>query len=186
MSRNIQEHILNTASDLFYRQGIHCTGVDTIVKAAGVAKMSLYRYFPSKDDLILAYLRRNSGFLLEQVRQGFETGRREGQARLLTVFDVFDSELNKPGFLGCPFIKASAEFIGGNEAVHQASAEFYRDLCTLLSAQAVELGIENAQEKAEQLLLLLGGAVVREQMQPGCGAMRHAVGIAQLLIAERQ
>jgi len=59
MTRNLKEHILQTASGLFYSQGIKATGVDTIVKAAGTTKMSLYKYFPSKDDLILAHLQKS-------------------------------------------------------------------------------------------------------------------------------
>ena len=59
MSQNLQERILQTASALFYRQGIKSTGVDAVVKAAGTTKMSLYKYFPSKDDLILAHLQKS-------------------------------------------------------------------------------------------------------------------------------
>ena len=59
MTRNLQEHILKTASELFYSQGINATGIDAIVKASGVAKMSLYKYFPSKDALVLAHLQKS-------------------------------------------------------------------------------------------------------------------------------
>lgn len=182
MARNLREHILQTASELFYRQGIKDTGIDTIVKEAGIAKMSLYKYFPSKDDLVLAYLQGKSQLLRERLLRGMEDNEKLPKDKLLAVFETFEEILASPAFRGCPFINASAEFAAEANPVQRASAEFYQSFCAMLSAQARLAGIKEADELAMQLAILISGAVVREQMQRHSAAMRTAYAAAEILI----
>lgn len=182
MTRNLQEHILQTASQLFYSQGIKTTGVDAIVKAAGTTKMSLYKYFPSKDDLVLAHLRKSRAAMLKHIQNGIENSAGDPRQKLLAVFDVFQSLLNTPEFRGCPFINAAAEFAAENNPVQQAAAEFYTDFRKLLADLATQAGIADAELLAAQLTTLISGAIVGEQIQRRADTMRNANAAAKILI----
>lgn len=182
MARNLREHILQTASELFYRQGIKSTGIDAIVKATGTAKMSLYKYFPSKDDLVLAHLRSSGDFIQAHLLEGIEARASLPKQKLLAVFEVYEEMLANPSFRGCPFINASAEFAEEAGPVQQASAEFYASFCGLLADLARQAGMADAEELSRQLAMLIAGAIVREQMQRQSGAMRTARAVAEILI----
>ena len=181
MSRNLQAHILDVASDLFYRQGIKNTGVDAIVKAAGTTKMSLYKYFPSKDDLVLAHLEKSRKALRQRLFQGIEKYA-EPKGKLLAIFDVFTELQANPSFRGCPFINAAAEFAEEGSPVQQAAAEHSTSFRNLMAALARKAGILQADELAGQLAMLIAGAMSSEQIQKGSGAMSNARKAAETLI----
>ncbi|MCK9606916.1 MAG: TetR/AcrR family transcriptional regulator [Methylomonas sp.] len=182
MSRNLQEHILQAASALFYRQGIKSTGVDAIVKAAGTTKMSLYKYFPSKDDLVLAHLRLSRTTTLAHIQSGIDSGGETPRQKLLAVIDVFDVMLETPEFRGCPFINAAAEFAEENNPVQIAAAEFYAEFRKLLAKLAEQAGSHNPEHLAAQLTLLIAGAIVGEQIRRNSGAIANARTAAAILI----
>ena len=182
MARNLKEQILETASELFYSQGIKATGVETIVKAAGTTKMTLYKYFPSKDDLVLEFLRkRDEDFTAWFVSQV------DGKAdlpmdKLLAIFDIIGEWLEIPQFRGCAFINASAEFPLENNPVHKVSAEFYEKFRNYIAGLARMAGAENPENLAQQLALLIEGAIVSEQMKRGSGIIVTARQAAEILI----
>ena len=182
MTRNLREHILQTASELFYSQGIKATGIDTIVKASGVAKMSLYKYFPSKDELVLAHLQRSKEIMQTGLLNWLADNDGDPCEKLLAVFEFFSKLMANPNFRGCPFINAAAEFAEQANPVQQATAEFYKSFRGLLADLAKQAGIANADELASQLSMLIAGAIVREQMQKQSGAMRTATTAAEILI----
>ncbi|MGD0958403.1 MAG: TetR/AcrR family transcriptional regulator [Methylomonas sp.] len=184
MPRNLRDHILKTASELFYSHGIKATGIDAIVKACGIAKMSLYKYFPAKEDLILAHLQNSAEEMRARISIVLDSGELTPQQKLLGVFDVFSQLLVSPGFRGCPFINASAEFADANHPVLQASAEFYASFSSVLINLAAQAGCKNAEELGHQLAMLIAGATVMEQMRKNSGAMRSAYAAAQILIAK--
>ncbi|QWF71125.1 TetR/AcrR family transcriptional regulator [Methylomonas paludis] len=183
MARNLQAHILHTASGLFYSHGIQATGIDAIVNASGVAKMTLYKYFPSKEALVVAYLRKNAQDLLAQIHSGIQAKRIDQTAdKLLLVFDEFTKILASPGFRGCPFINAAAEYADPAHPVSQAVAEFYRTLTEMLTELARQAGINKPQQLAGQLVMLISGAIVTEQIHKQGLAMPIAYATAQQLI----
>jgi len=182
MTRNLREHILNTASELFYSQGIKTTGIDAIVKASGVAKMSLYKYFPSKDDLVLAHLQKKSAAMQDFFSNGLAAKVCEPKQKLLAVFELFEQLLSDPGFRGCPFINAAAEFAETANPVQLAAAEFYKEFNAVLTELARQAGAVNPEQLAAQLSLLISGAIVREQIQRHSGAIRTAYLAAEMLI----
>lgn len=182
MTRNLQDHILQIASELFYTQGIKTTGVDAIVKAAGTTKMSLYKYFPSKDDLVVAHLQRSRENMRLLLQSAVEAKTGQPKQQLLAVFEVFEALQANPSFRGCPFINASAEFAAESSPVQQAAAEFSESFRQMLAQLASAAGISNAEELSKQLSMLIGGAMVREQMQRQSGAMQTARAAAEILI----
>ncbi len=185
MARNLQQHILQTASDLFYRQGIKATGVDAIVKAAGTTKMSLYKYFPSKEDLVLEHLRQSREAMLERILKGIEERGGTSEQKLLSVFEVFEELLNAHEFRGCPFINAAAEFADENNPVQQVSAEFYTAFRKILADLGRQCCIADAEQLAAQLALLIAGAIVSEQIQRQSGTMAYAYAAAETLIQSK-
>lgn len=182
MSQNLQERILQTASALFYRQGIKSTGVDAVVKAAGTTKMSLYKYFPSKDDLVLAHLCQSRAAMLTRIQSAIDSGGDTPRQKLLAVFDVFAAMLDTPEFRGCPFINAAAEFAEENNPVQQAAAEFYAEFRKLLEGLAEQAGSRDAEQLAAQLILLISGAIVGEQIHRNSDAIANARAAATVLI----
>lgn len=185
MTRNLQQHILQTASELFYSQGIKTTGVDAIVKAAGTTKMSLYKYFPSKDDLVLAHLSKSREEMLDRILNGIEKRGNTPKQKLLGVFEVFEELMSSPEFRGCPFINAAAEFAAENNPVQQASSDFYATFRKVLADLARQSGVIDADQLAAQLALLIAGAIVSEQIQRHSGAMRSAYTAAEILIESK-
>ncbi|MGJ0485582.1 MAG: TetR/AcrR family transcriptional regulator [Methylomicrobium sp.] len=184
MSSNLKERILQSASELFYRQGIRATGVDAIVKAAGTTKMSLYHYFPSKSDLVLAHLQQSAETMRERIITGIAERATEPKARLLAIFDVFGEMLRLDGFRGCPFINAATEATGDEEAFKQVSADFYQQFRLRLEEWAVAAEARQPEMLARQLVLLISGAIIAEQMQRDSGAMRAARDAAEILIGQ--
>ncbi len=180
--RNLQEHILQTASDLFYRHGVKATGIDTIIKASGVAKMSLYKYFPSKEALVLAYLQKTGAALLRRLQQELAQAA-EPRQQLLAVFGMFAGIANDPGFRGCPFINAVAEFGDQPNPAQQAADEFYRQLLELLTGLAEQAGARQPDLLARQLSLLIAGAMASKQFNIQAGAFPTALTAAESLIS---
>src|SRR3954470_24395806 len=119
-----RERILETAYDLFSRHGTHAVGVDAIVADSGVAKMSLYRNFGSKDELILAFLRRREELWTKDWLQGEVMRRADDPAgRLLAIFDVFGEWFARDDYEGCSFVNVMLEVTDPDHPVRQASVQ---------------------------------------------------------------
>jgi AcrR family transcriptional regulator len=168
----LREKILTTASHLFQTQGINSTGVDAIVAAAGTTKMTLYKHFRSKENLILE--------VLEEGHKDFQAS--QPSEKLQKLFDFIEEWVTSPNFRGMGFIKASAEFPSEASPVHQLSSEQSRQFKQYISSLAHEANIQDADGLALQLSLLFEGAVQAEQMIRGSGAMTYAKKAAKILI----
>src|SRR5436305_4519517 len=104
-----RQRILETADRLFYQEGIRAVGIDRIIAEAGVAKMSLYNHFPSKDDLILAVLEYREGNVLKFFRSSMERHANKAKSQLKAFFAALKDFFESPGFRGCPFQNAAVE-----------------------------------------------------------------------------
>ncbi|SDI37569.1 TetR/AcrR family transcriptional regulator [Lutimaribacter saemankumensis] len=155
--------LVAAAAHLFCNRGFAATGVDAIVARAGTAKATMYKHFPSKDDLIAAVLKAEG----EAWRKWF-FGRLslvDGPARIriLAVFDVLEDWFADPGFYGCPFINAVAEFETGDHAARAAADLHKEHLLTWLKAQLIEMDIADPNESARSIAVLIDGAIVAAQ-----------------------
>src|SRR3954464_2080528 len=104
-----RQRILETADRLFYQEGIRAVGIDRIIAEAGVAKMSLYNHFSSKDDLILAVLEYREGNVLKFFRSSMEHHANKAKNQLWAFFAALKDFFESPGFRGCPFQNAAVE-----------------------------------------------------------------------------
>ena len=158
-----RDRILRTAQQLFYRDGFRAVGIDTIIAESGVAKMSLYRHFPSKDDLIVAYLEESDREFWRWLDGAVAQVEDPGE-RLLAMMTAIETLATSPECLGCTFQGTSAEFPDRGHPGHQvalAHKQAVRERFTDLAARAE---LVDPERLADQLLLLMDGAWVAARM----------------------
>lgn len=153
-----RERLLNAAERCFYRDGITQTGIDTLVEEADVAKMSLYNNFASKDELIIAYLRRRHEGWEKRVASHVTRTDVAPAERVLGVFDVYLTYAEESGFRGCAFINGAAE-LGPDHPAHEVIREHKREIRRLIDDQLREAGIRSSEALASHLEFLLEGGV---------------------------
>jgi AcrR family transcriptional regulator len=160
-SPSARDRILETAYELFSRHGTHAVGVDAIVAASGVAKMSLYRSFGSKDELILAYLRRREELWTCDWLQGEVLKRAADPAeRLLVIFDVFGEWFARPDYEGCAFVNVMLGIDDWTHPVRRASVEHLATIRAFLRGLAGAAGVEDPDAFARQWHILMKGSLV--------------------------
>lgn len=179
-----RERILETAERLFYRDGYHAVGVDTIVAESGVAKMTLYRHFPSKDDLIAAYLERTNEQLLAWM-EGLIAPHDDPRKALKAVFGGVAKLASSPECLGCAFVGAAGEFPEPDHPGHRAAAEHKRAVVGRLSQLAKQAGARDPNALAEELLLIMDGAWSAARVFGPGSHGRRAAAAAEALISSQ-
>jgi AcrR family transcriptional regulator len=159
--RSARERILDTAYELFSRHGTRAVGVDRIIAECGIAKMTLYRNFPSKDDLILAFLDRRDELWTRAWLQA-EAQRRGATAaeRLLAIFDTFEAWFAREDFEGCSFINVMLEIVEPDSPVRQATVGHLESIRAFVGNLAEEAGIEDSDGFARQWHILMKGSIV--------------------------
>jgi AcrR family transcriptional regulator len=156
-----RERILQTAYELFSHRGTRAVGVDTISAASGVAKMTLYRHFPSKDALILAFLERREERWTRAWLQAEATARATTPAgRMLAIFDVFGEWFVREDFEGCTFINVMLEVTERDHPVRRASVDALTAIRGFVAGLAAEAGAQDPAAVAAQWHLLMKGAIV--------------------------
>jgi AcrR family transcriptional regulator len=168
--KTARERILDAAADLFYRRGIHQVGVDLIIEEADVAKATFYNHFPSKDDLVLAWLREPDVRWLISVREEVERRADTPRARLLAFFDVLEELFRKRGFRGCPYLNTVAEIPDARHPARKEVLGFHLELESYLRELLGAAGLPDADDLASQLILVVMGAwaaaVIRGSSNP--------------------
>ncbi len=157
-----RERILHTAHDLFYRDGIRATGIDLIIKQAGVTKVTFYRHYPSKDALILAFLdyrhRRWISWFTETLQQNISLGLRFPAALAVTLQAWFVHE----DFRGCAFINSSLEYADALPEVLEISVAHKKEMADVIAGYFKEPADKN--QIAESIAMLIDGAIVKAQL----------------------
>jgi AcrR family transcriptional regulator len=154
------ERINRTAYELFTRHGIRAVGVDTIVARSSVAKMTLYRHYPSKDQLALAFLHQRCEQFLGELQQGVGRPGLPAPAALLAVFDVLDKWYRSPDYAGCPVVKAVLEFDEPNDLVRGGALRHFATVRGFLRKLADEAGAPDPDILARQWQLLVFGSII--------------------------
>lgn len=178
-----KDQLFQTAARLFYQQGYRATGVDTIAAQSGIGKMTLYRHYPSKDDLIVAYLRDSdvvfwNGF--EQIT-GAEPAARE---KLLAFFKALQEYVISPACYGCPFLNAAAEYPDPEHPAHQIAVEHKQAVRARFRQLADAAGVAQPEALSNALVLLMDGAYMTSRMFGPLPAnpSRHLADSARQLI----
>ncbi len=153
-----RERILDTAFALFYARGIRGVGVDLIIAESDVAKATFYRHFPSKDDLVVAYLDKVDVVWSGQLRQAAEAAGPEPADQLVGMFDALSIACRREGYRGCAFINAAAESQPGT-AVHDRTVAHKRAVLAWVRDLAERAGTRDPASLARSLTLLLDGGL---------------------------
>jgi AcrR family transcriptional regulator len=181
-----RERVFTVAADLFYRKGIRAVGVEEIVNEAGVAKISLYRSFKSKDDLIVAYLeQRNAEFWL-QWEERFAPHSDDPRALLDAVMDYLSRRTTQAGYRGCPFINYAVEFPEASHPGHRVVEANKREWRRRFTAIAEALGASKPKLLADSLLLLVEGAYAISQTLGGPKGPGAAISAAAKAMVDGQ
>ena len=181
MSIGARERLLNTAAELFYERGFHAVGIDLVIERAGVAKTTLYRHFPSKDELIVAYLDdaniRFWSWFEDAVDR--EVPPRE---QLVGLFDAVAKLVTSAACLGCTFQVTAAEFPEAGHPGHATALAHKRSVRTRLRDLATAAGAPEPTELADGLLLLMDGAFAAARMYGPSSPAAQVATAARTLI----
>jgi AcrR family transcriptional regulator len=170
-----RDRIFAAAREMFYRKGIRAVGVESIVAAAGATKMSLYRSFPSKDDLVVAYLRERDAVYWQWWDDIMDRHKGDPRAQLRALVESVGRRTTRAEYRGCPFTNAATEFPDPDNPGREVAAENKRELRTRLRGLAAAIGARDPARLADQLFLLIEGAYASGQMM---GSEGPAAGIA--------
>ncbi|MGW9403497.1 TetR/AcrR family transcriptional regulator [Arthrobacter sp. NPDC055585] len=177
----VRERILDAATEAFYREGIRAVSADKIIAAAATTKVTFYRYFPTKDDLVAAYLDRQSALIREAAGNLPE----DPCQALKALAQAMGAEACRPGFRGCPFINAAAEYPAGDHPVRAAVARHRDWFRELVAGLADRLGAKDPELAADQLIMLRDGAMIHGYVSDP-GAVGDSLLQAGQAVLERQ
>jgi AcrR family transcriptional regulator len=170
----MKERILETADRLFYLQGIRAVGVDTIAAEIGISKRTLYNHFPSKDELIAAYLAR-------RFRQPPSSDKPPVE-QILGTFDSLERRFASKDFRGCPFVNAVAELGVEDRAVKKIAIAFKESRRVWFRDLLKQLDVADADNLATQLQLLVDGSIALDLVRDDPSMARAAKETARVLL----
>lgn len=176
--------LLQTAADLFFREGFRAVGVDTIVAASGLGKMTLYRHFASKDELIEAYLTEtNEKFWAWFAEATQRAATPRGQ--VLAFFKALEKITTSPTCYGCPFLNAAVDFPQADHPGHRVALAHKQAVRARFRALAKQAGARKPDQLGDQLFLLMDGAFMAVRLfGPDNPAAKVAHAAQVLLDAE--
>jgi AcrR family transcriptional regulator len=175
---DVRDRILRTASTLFYERGVRAVGVDLVVLEATVAKASLYRYFPTKDDLIVAFLEREDLEFWAQWNEVTAPHSGDPAAELDALMQWIGERIARSNYRGCPQINVAAEFAEQDHPARQVAQRHMQELRRRLEEIARRLNVRRAKPLAAQLAVLVNGAFVSSGLlgpQEATGVLRGAL-----------
>jgi len=180
---DVRERILQTASELFYREGVRAIGVDLIVERAGVAKTSLYRHFGTKDDLIAAFLRREDEDFW-RLWDGVAARHADDPVQELEAqLRWIGARIARPGYRGCPQLNVAAEFADAEHPARVVATAHKNDMRRRLADIARRLGVRRPDDLANQLWLVIDGAFMSAPLLAKEGPTRILLATARALVA---
>lgn len=179
-----REHLIDVAASLFNRLGYHAAGIDLVIAEAGIAKTTLYRHFKSKDELIVAVLKRVDAQYRDRMRATVEAAGTSPGEKLLATFDFLETWFKEESFHGCPFISAAGEFGDHPNTVFQEAAMHKRLIAAYLEELARADRLKNPQRLAEEINLLHEGATAVAHITRDPTAAKTARAVAEKLIRQ--
>jgi AcrR family transcriptional regulator len=176
------EQLLKVATEVFYAEGIRATGVDALVKRAGVSKPTLYAQFGSKEHLVAAVLDRRRQTRQGQLSRFLAESEATGEQRLLAVFDWLAEGHGRSGFRGCPFTNAAVELPDPEHPARAVISDYKSWLRDTLAQLAADARLTDPDGLGADLLLLIDGANARVVVDDDRTAMRRARAAAARLV----
>lgn len=179
-----RDELVQSALKVFYLNGFAATGMDMLVKETGVSKTSMYKYFRTKDDLILAVLRLRDEQFRNRIFRRVEELAKTPLEQVLALFDVLQEWFDDSDFQGCMFIKAAAEFQQAEHPIYAQSAEHKKIFFGTVLKMVSQLNVADPERLTRQLMLLKEGAIVVTHMRGSESAASDAKFAAFALLRE--
>jgi AcrR family transcriptional regulator len=177
-----RQQILETASELFYQKGIQHVGINEVIATSGVAKRTLYRWFPSKDQLIEEVMKYRAAQWIGWFEDAVADKGGTAKERLLATFDVLQGWYSQPDFRGCPFINAVLEIADSSHPGHQISVQLREVIRTFIMQLASEADVRDPASFSQQYLLLIGGASLMATIEGNPTGAQYARNALSVLI----
>jgi AcrR family transcriptional regulator len=177
-----REHLLAVAEALFDRDGFHATGVDRLVAESGIARMTFYKHFPTKNALVMAVLERREGRWIDALNQGAASREEAGEHPILAVFSALGDWLERDGSHGCLILRGLGEFSGHDVAVAGDAVFRKRKIGAWMAERLARCHIGNSEARAWDLVLLLEGASALAPVVGGRDAAGQAAHAAAALL----
>ena len=177
-----RERILATANELFYRDGIHATGVDTVVERSGVSKTSLYRAFRSKDELVAAFATERDRSFWAWWDRLEERHAEDPRALLEALLSRIAELIGRPAYRGCPFLNLVTEIPDPDHPGRIIARANKQEMRGRLAAVVARLGVSDPERVAAQLALLINGAMVSGLVETPADLRDELVGAAVKLL----
>ncbi|MBO2453170.1 TetR/AcrR family transcriptional regulator [Actinomadura barringtoniae] len=179
----VRDELVMAADELFTAKGAGNVGVDEIAATSGIAKSTLYRWFPTKDDLVVAYLRRRDAAFWQvwDTIAADHAGRPADE--LIAQLEWIRDYIAMPEFRGCPFLNITAEFADAGHRARTAAQINKVELRRRLTTLAEQLGITDPPALADQLVLVVDGAFATSQVFGADGPQNHLVEAGRALIS---
>ncbi|VVP83904.1 hypothetical protein PS918_02581 [Pseudomonas fluorescens] len=180
-SNDTRDIILDVTEKLIYKSGIAATGMDLLVKTAGVSRKSIYRYFANKEELTVAALQRRDQRWMHWYRSEVDQAQTPA-GRLLNLFTVLKAWFDSEGFRGCAFINTSGETGDPRDPVRLVAKDHKQKLLDYVCELCTEYGAEDPQLLAKQLLILIDGAITVALVMGDYSAADNAQCMARKLL----
>lgn len=188
-SQSARERILETATDLFARQGYRATGINQVIDKSGVAKATFYNHFPTKDDLCLAYLQTRNNFELDGI-MAFVTRKRTPWSRFLGVIESLEPWLKGTDLRGCGFLNMVAEVPDAKSPLrqegklhYQSVRAFVRDLTVeLIESDPQHYGQLDADRIADDYMVIIGGVIALTEVYHDTWPIRQGIDMVAHLV----
>jgi AcrR family transcriptional regulator len=170
----VRDRIMDTAARLFYQDGIQAVGVQRLIEEAGVAKASLYAHFPSKDDLVVAYLDRKGAAWRDAARAHLDNPRLSARGKLLKMFDLLVDMVEEPGFRGCPYQNAGGEVGDPHHPIKEAGRRQRAWIHDTIGRLVKAAGAPSPERLTGSLIVLYDGAAATALLDGDPSSARHA------------
>lgn len=186
MATQARARLLSTAEELFYAEGIRAVGVDRILGVSGVGRASFYRHFAGKDDLVVAVLQGRDTRWRAWLRESVDARELPPGQRPLAVFDALAERFARQDFRGCAFVNTMVEAADRDSAAHRVAAAHKEGVTAYLDGLLADAGYADHTALAEQLVLLVDGAIVTAVREGTPEPALRARRIAAALLAAAQ
>ena len=177
-----RDRILDAASRLFLEHGVHPVGLQQIIDECGCGKNLLYTHFASKDELVVAYLRRCRREWEAIIGQSIQQAGDDPADQLIAVVRAVGGQVCDPGYRGCPFLNTHAEFRDPGHPAHRVAVEHFEALRRQLADLAARAGLRDAPGVAERILLIVYGLYSTGAVLGGRDAVPSAIALAEQTI----
>jgi AcrR family transcriptional regulator len=178
-----RDRLLAAASQLFHENGVQATGVDSIVAEAGVAKATFYRHFPSKDDLVVAWLRDGRTRWLDRIRSEIEASAADADRRIPLFFEAVADWLEADGYRGCPYLNSDAEITESGHPARLIIRAYLQEVEDYLHDLIAAARYRDSRTLAAELQTLVAGSISLAVARSSRAPVTTARGAAARLLA---